>query len=252
MKIISIVNNKGGVGKTTTTQNLGVYFAELGFKVGLIDFDSQANLSLSFEYDSEGVDLLNALKRGEKLVLNDFSKVQNKSISVLYNNKDINSGTMGVVPEVKRLGALKRIINQLNFDIILIDTAPSLDINTLCPLFASTDILIPINYEKYSIQGLSTLFETIDILNNEQNANINTLGVFATKVDERLAITEAYRPILEKELSEYLLKSVIRTNSKFQQSQDSAKSIFDLEDLKGKEDYKKLGDEILAKLKLTK
>ena len=251
MRIISIINNKGGVGKTTTTQNLAGFLARKGYLVGLIDFDGQGNLTDSFKIEDAKVDLLQALTRDQKLSNQDFSDTQLENVKILYNVKNINSGTFGVIPEVKRLGALKRIIGNLSFDFVLIDTAPSFDINTLCPLYASNDVLVPINFERYSVSGLSNLFETIELLNTEHNAKINILGVFATKVDERLAITGAYRPMLEESIAGNYLQSFIRTNSKYQQAQDSSMDIFELDDFKGSEDYSKLGDEVLTKLNLN-
>jgi len=229
MRIISIINNKGGVGKTTTTQNLAGFLARKGYLVGLIDFDGQGNLTDSFKIEDAKVDLLQALTRDQKLSNQDFSDTQLENVKILYNVKNINSGTFGVIPEVKRLGALKRIIGNLSFDFVLIDTAPSFDINTLCPLYASNDVLVPINFERYSVSGLSNLFETIELLNTEHNAKINILGVFASNY----------------------LQSFIRTNSKYQQAQDSSMDIFELDDFKGSEDYSKLGDEVLTKLNLN-
>lgn len=248
MKIISIINNKGGVGKTTTTQNLAGYLSRQGYKIGLIDFDGQANLTNSYKIEDSKIDLLTALVKGDKLTLEDFSSTQYKNISILYNNSNINSATLGQIQEVKRLGALKRIVKGLDFDYILIDTAPSIDMNTLCPLFASDYVLIPLQYEKYSISGLNNLFETINILNDEQSANIQVLGVLSTRVDERLLMTEVYRPILQENLGSQFFNSFIRTNSKYQQAQDQVLDIFDIEDPKGIEDYTNLGKEILEKL----
>ena len=259
MKIISIINNKGGVGKTTLAQNLSVSLARKGKKVGLIDFDPQANLSSVFNYgNGEGSDLVEALLSIEKITNKTFSSTYQENLFILPNHKDITSKLFDRVDIFVQTTILKNRLNlnSLDFDYIFIDTPPNLELQTLNAMTASTHILIPVAYERFGIDGITSVRAYFQKAKETVNPQLEILGVVATNVDQRLNMTKEKKEILESMLGKYFMKTEIRTSSKYREAQDVGKDIYAhgfginyFSTKKCLEDFDNLTAEIINKLK---
>jgi chromosome partitioning protein len=251
MHIISIINNKGGVGKTTSAHNLAVALTREGYKVGLVDLDSQANLSFAIPHTpKKDLRSLMVEKRTEPLKLEDFSTTQNPNLFLLPNNKDINSSLFNSVKQYEQMNLLKRVLQGFEaLDFVIVDTPPTLDLATINAMIASTHILIPVQYEIFSTAGLITLMENIQEAKENVNPNLQVLGIFVTRVDNRQLLNEYLKEVLETNFKQDVLETVVRTNTRLTQAQADKKDIFEFGDKNGVEDYTSLAKEILKKLK---
>jgi chromosome partitioning protein len=259
MKIISIINNKGGVGKTTLTQNLAVSLARKGNKVGLIDFDPQANLSSVFDYGAgDGTDLVEALLSLNKITNKSFNTTYQENLFILPNQKDITSKLFDRVDIFVQTTILKNKLDNenLDFDYIFIDTPPNLELQTLNAMTASSHILIPVAYERFGVDGIKSVKAYFQKAKETVNPELEILGVVATNVDQRLNMTKEKKEILESMLGKYFLKTEIRTSSKYREAQDVGKDIYThgsglnyFSTKKCLEDFDNLTNEIITKLK---
>jgi chromosome partitioning protein len=252
MNIISIINNKGGVGKTTITQNLGVCMARKGYQTAVIDFDAQANLSYSIKHDLNK-DLGSLLLKKTPITIEDFSTTEYKNLYILPNEKDINGALFGRMNPADQLFALKNILKDLNtFDFIFIDTAPNLDTPTFNALIACNHVLIPVEYDIFSAIGIAVLYDNINSA-KQVNPNLKILGVITTKVHKGRKINKEMQVPLIKHFRDVVFKTVIRTNEKFKQAQAEQTDIFNFEssfsEKRGSEDMEDFSKELVERLK---
>ncbi len=252
---IVLTNNKGGVTKTTSTINIGYAIANEGKKVLLIDFDSQGNLSNNINHEG-GSDLANVLLR-KKITLEDIATTSNPNLFILPNEKNVSTSLFSQFADEEKVFALDNVLETLNsksFDYILIDTPPSLEIQTTNSLLACDYVLLPVTLEPNSIFGVINTLETITRLSSKANPRLKVLGAFVSKYDERL--TQLNEPLKLQLLDclkneDLLLKSMIRTNANFGKHQLHGQTSFeDKTDLRGTEDYSKLAKEIINKTTL--
>ena len=187
-KVISICNQKGGVGKTTAAINLSTYLAVLGKKILLIDFDPQANATSGFGFNPK--ELNDTIYHGilgyaglENLIKN--TKIFNHHL--IGANQHLAGALVELVNLPEREFYLRRFINRLRpeYDYIFIDLPPSLSLLTVNGLVASDEVLIPIQCEYYGLEGLSQLLETVDLINENLNRDIKIAGGLLTMYDKR-------------------------------------------------------------------
>jgi chromosome partitioning protein len=251
MEVLSVINNKGGVGKTTTAHNFAVGLVREGYKVGLIDLDSQANLSLSVKH-TKSKDLRTLLLEKKPLQLSDFSKTYKDNLYLIYNNKDITSSLFNQVKQFEQLHLLSQLIQSFKeLDFLIIDTPPTLDYATLNAMVVSTKTLIPVQYDIYSATGLTTLVENIEDAKKAVNPNLSIIGILVTRVDNRQVLNSYMKEAFEHHYKELMFETIIRTNSRLTQAQANHQDIFDYGDLKGIEDYTSLTKEVLRILGLN-
>lgn len=252
MKVISIVNNKGGVGKTTTTQNLGVALSKFGKKVAIVDFDPQANLSFSIKH-KPNLDLGALLRNRQPVSIREFSETEYENLYLLPNKKDINSGLFNAFKTGDQMFAFKDVISELqDFDIMLVDTAPELEIPTFNTLVASDYVLIPVEYEIFSAMGVQALIENIESI-RRINTELELLGIVATKVFEGRKLNKEMEKPLRDAFGNKVFNTYIRTNEKFKQAQAENTDIFTYEGDshivgKGSEDFRNLATELLTRI----
>ncbi len=254
MKIISVIQNKGGVGKTTIIQNLAICLAtQKSKKVGLIDSDSQANLSFVVKNKSKR-DLKNLLINQEPITINDFSETDYNNLSIIPNKKDINSALFNSISAnpLEQILSFKNIVEDIKgLDYLIIDTPPALDTQTLSVMIASHHIIIPIAYDVFSAIGLSELNKNIKSA-QKMNKELDILGILLCKVHEGRIINKEMSKPLKDNFGDKLFKSTIKINTKFQQSQLRQTDIFSFEKSdwlkKGSKDILSLTKEILNKL----
>lgn len=250
-RIITIANNKGGTGKTTTAVNLasGLAFRK-GYKVLLVDFDPQGNASISLDVDIEN------LKHSVKDLLGNSSyPVQNlmwkkgETLRILPANsalKDIEPELLASVDGRLRLRARLLPIAE-EFDYVIIDTPPTTGLFTQAPLIASGEVLIPVDVGYFSLQGIRQLLEEITKVREHFNPNLQITGILLTKFDSRTSFSAQVEKILRGSFGNLAMKTMIRINIDLVRSQVSRQSIFAFDpDSAGSRDYQSLIDELVG------
>ncbi len=207
-KIIVIVNQKGGVGKTTTAINLSSALADLGKKVLVVDFDPQGNCSSGFGIKSESSTIYEAMT-GKENVNNCIIKTKIINCDVIPANVNLTGASIELVDLENREYFLKKTLDPLRdlYDYIFIDCPPSLGILTINGLAASDSVLIPIQTEFFALEGLSQLINTINLVKKGINKNLKIEGVLLTMLDKRTHLTED----VSQNVISYFGKSVYKT-----------------------------------------
>ncbi len=217
-RIIALCNQKGGVGKTTTSINLAASLAEYGRKVLAVDFDPQGALSAGLGIPTHDVptiyDLLLDIKRDAHDVI---VKSSVEGLDVLPANIDLSAAEVHLVNEVARETILARVLRQVagEYDVILIDCQPSLGLLTVNALTASHGVLIPLECEFFALRGVALLIETIEKVRDRLNPGITLDGLLATMYDSR---TLHSREVLERVVETFgddVLETVIGRTVKF-------------------------------------
>lgn len=263
-KVISILTQKGGVGKTTSTQHLGICFADKGANVLLIDLDPQGNLTKAVvgEIWNNGVHCgaNDSLINGTPIVEN-VLETQYEGLMILPNDKLSKSGKRKN-PEsallAEGLGTYTKLADLLSddwvqqFDIVLIDNGPNLGLLSVNSLMAADYAIVPVKAEEWSIDGLFDTHETI-LQVMQQNKKLRMLGVFISELDSRLkSLNKEMNRQLEdfsKDTGVKRFKTEISTNSKFKTLGGSMKSIFQIKgSQKGAADYQILAEEIIREI----
>ena len=250
-RILSLANQKGGVGKTTTTINLGAAMAELGKRILLVDFDPQGALSVGLGINPMSIDLtvynllLDKTVEPEQVVM----KTQIPDIEILPSNIDLSAAEIVLVSEVAREQALKRALNLLRnrYDYILIDCPPSLGLLTVNALTASDGVVIPLECEYFALRGMALLLDTVDKVRDRLNPDLKLEGIIPTMFDGR---TLHGREVLERVRSAFgdsLYKTVIRRTIRFAEAPVAGEPILTYAaDSKGASDYRALAKEVLG------
>jgi chromosome partitioning protein len=252
-KIISIVNQKGGVGKTTTTINIGAVFAALKKKVLIIDFDPQSNASSGLGIDLEMrkknnvYNLLFGFQVAEEVILK--TKVPN--LDIIGCTVDLASAEVELATESQREFRLKEKISSIKdkYDIILIDCPPSLSLLTINALSASNTILIPLQCEFFALEGLSHLLDTAERIKENFNPNLSINGIILTMYDKRNKLTEQVESDARKYLGDMVYKSVIPRNVKLSEaSSHGIPAILYDSNCLGATSYMSLAEEIIQRI----
>lgn len=193
MKVISIVNRKGGVGKTTTAQNLGAGLKQAGYKVLFVDLDSQENLSLCLNASEDYISSYDVLQ-GEDIK----HAVQHmKAGDVIRGDFMLSSITMKPADTFKK--QLDKIKNK--YDFVVIDTPPSMDPTTINAITASDQVIITSQSDLFSYQGIITLLETLSSIKQKYNNGLQVNGILLTRYNKRANIQQQYREAI-KQLAE--------------------------------------------------
>ena len=207
--IITIANQKGGVGKTTTVVNLSTALASIDKKVLIIDMDPQYNSSMSFNsYDPK----LSIYKVFSNLInINEaIQKTQIPNLNVISACEDLAAAEYELADDDNRNYLLQSYINGIEnkYDYIFIDTPPTLGLLTISSLTASDEVLIPVQCEFFALEGLSKLIKTIDIVKLNLNSNLKLNGIILTMYDKRNSLSA----LIENEAREYFNTTVYKFN----------------------------------------
>ena len=207
--IITIANQKGGVGKTTTVVNLSTALASIDKKVLIIDMDPQYNSSMSFNsYDPK----LSIYKVFSNLInINEaIQKTQIPNLNVISACEDLAAAEYELADDDNRNYLLQSYINGIEnkYDYIFIDTPPTLGLLTISSLTASDEVLIPVQCEFFALEGLSKLIKTIDMVKLNLNSNLKLNGIILTMYDKRNSLSA----LIENEAREYFNTTVYRFN----------------------------------------
>ncbi len=246
-KIISIVNQKGGVGKTTTTVNLGAYLAHLGKRVLLVDLDPQANASsgLGFRSAKQGVyeALIGSISLSELIF-----KTAKDNYYILPATIALSGASVELVNIDNREYRLKMALDQIrdNFDYIIIDGPPSLGLLTINSLCASDEVLIPIQSEYYALEGLGQLLETISLIQNNLKEDLGILGVLITMFDKRNRLSSLVKDELYKYFPNKVFKTIIPRSVRLAEAPSYGLSILDYDPgSKAAKAYESLAQEVI-------
>jgi chromosome partitioning protein len=247
-RVISIVNHKGGVGKTTTTINLGKALVKLGFKVLLVDMDSQGNLSQSLGIDNPEKQVVNALLKNEDLpvvVIGENYHLSPSDLELAYADLEL----------VQAVGGVNQLKNKLNplresYDYILIDCPPALNIFTNSALVASNGCLVTLQPEVSAMKGVNNLFERISQVRERINPELMVEGIVLTMVDKRLKVHRDMIEYVNQSLNNFkIYNTQIRINVALKESQISQINIFDYDNnSNGAADYLNLAKEFCSNI----
>jgi chromosome partitioning protein len=244
-RVISVVNHKGGVAKTTTTINLGKALAMLGKKVLVIDMDSQGNLSQIMGLDEPEAQVVHALLKNEPLPI----VVIDDNLHLSPSDLDLAYADLELVQMMGGYNQLKNAIHPIrkDYDYIFIDCPPALNIFTNSALVASNSCLITLQPEVSAIKGLNNLFERISQVQQQINYELQVEGVLFTLVDKRLKLHQDMMNNIKEELASfYLFDTYIRLNVALKESQLAQQSIFEYDKTSnGAKDYMSLAEEII-------
>jgi chromosome partitioning protein len=228
-RIIAMCNQKGGVGKTTSTINLGAALAECGRKVLLVDFDPQGALSVglgvpTYELDVTIYNLL--VERGHDI--RDVVKhTRTDNLDIIPANIDLSAAEVTLVGEVARENVLKRVLHPItdDYDVVLIDCQPSLGLLTVNALTAAHGVIIPLECEFFAMRGVALLVETIDKIRDRLNPGLQVDGILATMYDSRtLHSREVVRSVVDH-FGDQVFHTVISRTVKFPDSSLAAEPI---------------------------
>ena len=249
-KIISFCNQKGGVGKTTTCVNVSAYMALLDKKTLLIDLDPQGNATSAVGIDKSKdiktiYDLISLNENIDKVIMN----TEIKNLDIIPSEINLAGTEIELVQTNHREFVLKNILSTIktNYDFVMIDCPPSLNLLTINALTASDSVIIPIQCEFFALEGLSQLMNTIRLVRLHLNNELNIEGVVLTMKDNRTLVNQVSEEI-KKFFGKKVYNTIIPRNTKLAEAPSYGKSVFLYSATsKGAIAYKNLTEEILEK-----
>lgn len=251
MKIISVCNQKGGVGKTTTTVNLAASLASLGKKVLLIDMDPQGNAGSGLGLNKYRIEksIYHALI-GEVALDKVIRKTEIANMDIAPSNRDLIGAEIELVSAFARENKLKNALKEYsdNYDYILIDCPPSLSLLTVNALAASDHVIIPVQCEYYALEGISELVHTIDLIKQNINSDLQIGGIVLTMFDARNNLSHQVAAEIKNYFKEKTFETPIPRNVKLSESPSHGVPIhiYDPKS-KGTESYIKLAHEVIQR-----
>lgn len=248
-KVIAITNQKGGVGKTTTSVNLSACIAKLGKKVLLIDMDPQGNASSGLGIDKDNLELciydvlINGMTMNDVIVPTALKKLKIAPASI-----DLAGAGVELVNLPKREHILKKALKEIkdDYDFIFIDCPPSLDLLTLNALTAADGVLIPIQSEFYALEGVSQLINTVNLVKKSLNEKLEVEGVLLTMFDGRTNLSIQVADEVKKFFTTKVYKTIIPRNVRLSEAPSYGEPIIIYDPRsKGAEVYMKLAKEVI-------
>ncbi len=247
--IIAVLNQKGGVGKTTTTINLAAYLAKSGKSVLIVDFDPQGNAT-------SGLGLDDGLSKTSYQVVLGLSKAisailvsPETGISLIPANNNLAAAEIELKDQPNRESMLRNKLEGLKYDYILIDCPPALSLLTVNALTAANWLLVPVQAEFYAMEGLGQLMDVFQRVKQTTNPNLNLLGVLVTMYDSRTSLAEQVVSELNKYFGEVVFKTQIPRNVRLAEAPSYGKPISEHDKWsKGARAYKQFTKEVIKRV----
>ncbi len=250
-RVIVVANQKGGVGKTTTSVNLAASLAVMEKTVLVVDCDPQANASSGFGVYPE------KLRENLYTVLGDPSRIKKAIcktsipyLSVIPAHQDLVAAELDLVNQPKREYFLRKMLEPVldEYDFIILDCPPSLGLITLNALCAAREVLIPLQCEYYALEGIAKLLQTYGLVRKRLNPDIRLLGVLLTMYDQRNRLSHQVKNEIRKTFPDYLLSTVVPRNIRLSEAPSFGKSVisYDIHS-KGAMAYLQLAQEVVGR-----
>ncbi len=251
--VIAVLNQKGGVGKTTTAVNVASFLSKEGKKVLLIDSDPQANATSGVGIDKTKLDIgLYSVLAKDLDINNSILPTNISNLDILPTDSWLASLEVDIASDENRATKLKKAIDKITktYDLIIIDCPPALGLLTVNALTASNYVLIPVQAEFYALEGLSQLLQVMQQVQRSYNPNLELLGVAVTMFDKRNALSRQVYDEVKKHFGDKLMNTIIPRNVRLAEAPSYGQPISEYDKWsKGAKAYKNLAKEIKTKLK---
>lgn len=250
-RIIAVVNQKGGVGKTTTAVTLAHCFAEMGKSVLLVDCDPQGNATSGLGLDPRSLpQSLYHVLTGEAEVASVIQKTTYDNLHVLPSNVDLAGASIELVEVEGREQLLEQKLHEVSdeYDFVLIDCPPAVGVLTINGMVGADEILIPVQTEYYALEGLSQLLRTIELVQEHLKPRLQVLGAVLTMYDARNRLSESVVEDMHQHFPYHVFETIIPRNVRVAEAPSHGKAVTDYAPRsRGAESYKQLAEEIVLK-----
>lgn len=253
---IAVINQKGGCGKTTTAINLSACLAELGYPVLLVDLDPQAHATLGLGITGDDLEhvVYHLLLREDLPLTRVMQPTYHKNLKLLPANGLLASAQMELFSVPRRDRVLRSRLEELGdlFQLVLIDCPPSLNLLTINALTAATQVIIPIQTQYYSLDGMRELFKTIELIRGNSNPHLEILGILATLFDGRTKLNRAMLQAVKEYFRKDVFETVICLNAALAECPMMGQPVTRYAPAsRGASDYRRLAEEVIARVTWT-
>ena len=249
--VIAVTNQKGGVGKTTTTVNLAYCLAKAGMKVLLVDFDPQGNATSGLGVDKTKLEktILDVIQQEATLAEVVLKTSAHKNLFLAPATPQLANAEVELAKAEHRFTRLKTALQGQEYDIVLIDSPPSLSLLTVNGLIAANHVLLPVQAEFYAMEGLGQLLETMQLVRKGMNPTLELLGVLVTMIDTRTTLSNQVHAEIKKHFPGKVFDTTIPRNVRIAEapSHGVPVGVYDRWS-KGARAYKALGKEVIGRV----